>query len=56
MDAQVEALLKDQINKELYSAYFYLAIAGYYQGRSLDGSVTGSPGSRRKNRGTPSKF
>ena len=26
MDAQVEALLKDQINKELYSAYFYLAI------------------------------
>ena len=37
MDAQVEALLKDQINKELYSAYFYLAIAGFYQGRSLDG-------------------
>lgn len=37
MDAQVEALLKDQINKELFSAYFYLAIAGFYQGRSLDG-------------------
>ena len=37
MDAQVEALLKEQINQELFSAYFYLAIAGFYQGRSLDG-------------------
>lgn len=37
MDAQVEALLKDQINQELFSAYFYLAIAGFYQGQSLDG-------------------
>lgn len=37
MDAQVEALLKEQINQELFSAYFYLAIAGFYQGKSLDG-------------------
>ncbi len=37
MDPQVEALLKEQVNQELYSAYFYLAIAGLYQGRSLDG-------------------
>lgn len=37
MAPQVEALLKEQINQELYSAYFYLAIAGFYQGRSLDG-------------------
>lgn len=37
MDAQVEALLKEQLNQELYSAYFYLAIAGFYQGRCLNG-------------------
>ncbi len=37
MNAQVEALLKDQVNKEFYSAYLYLAIANYYQGENLDG-------------------
>ena len=37
MDPQVEALLKEQINQELFSSYFYLAIAGFYQTRSLDG-------------------
>ena len=37
MNAQVEALLKDQINKEFYSAYFYLAISNYYHGQNLDG-------------------
>lgn len=37
MNAQVETLLKEQINKEFFSAYFYLAIANYYQGKNLDG-------------------
>ena len=37
MNAQVEALLNDQINKEFYSAYFYLAISNYYHGQNLDG-------------------
>ena len=32
MDAQVEALLKDQVNKEFYSAYLYLAFSNYYHG------------------------
>ena len=29
MDAQVEALLNEQINKEFYSAYLYLAFSNY---------------------------
>ncbi len=37
MNAQVETLLKEQVNKEFFSAYFYLAIANYYQGKNLDG-------------------
>ena len=37
MDAQVEALLKDQVNKEFYSAYLYLAFSNYYHGENLDG-------------------
>lgn len=37
MNTQVEALLKDQINKEFYSAYFYLAISNYYHAENLDG-------------------
>ena len=37
MTPEVEALMKDQVNKEFYSAYMYLAIANYYQCESLDG-------------------
>ena len=37
MNAQVETLLKEQVNKEFYSAYLYLAISNYYQGENLDG-------------------
>ena len=37
MNTQVEALLKDQINKEFYSAYIYLAMSNYYYGENLDG-------------------
>ena len=37
MNTQVEALLKDQINKDFYSAYLYLAMSNYYYGENLDG-------------------
>ena len=37
MNTQVEALLKDQINKEFYSAYLYLGMSNYYYGENLDG-------------------
>ena len=37
MNAQVEALLKEQVNKEFYSAYLYLAMSNYYYGENLDG-------------------
>ena len=37
MDAKVYELINDQINKELYSAYLYLAIADYYADAGLDG-------------------
>lgn len=37
MDAKVSALLKDQVNKELYSAYLYLAFSNYYYEANLDG-------------------
>ena len=37
MNAQVEALLKDQVSKEFFSAYFYLAIACCYRKQNLDG-------------------
>ena len=37
MDAKVSALLNDQINKELYSAYLYLDMANYYNEKGLDG-------------------
>ena len=37
MDAKVYDLINDQINKELYSAYLYLAIADYYADAGLDG-------------------
>lgn len=37
MNAKVYDLMNDQINKELYSAYLYLAIADYYKDAGLDG-------------------
>lgn len=37
MDAKVAALLKEQVNKEFYSAYLYLAFSNYYIEKSLDG-------------------
>ena len=37
MDQKVSALLNDQINKELYSAYLYLDMANFYSAKGLDG-------------------
>ncbi len=37
MDTKVSALLNDQINKEMYSAYLYLDIANFYDAKGLDG-------------------
>lgn len=37
MDKKVAALLNDQINKELYSAYLYLDMANFYDEKGLDG-------------------
>lgn len=37
MNDTIAALLNDQINKELYSAYLYLDIANYYDEQDLDG-------------------
>ncbi|MBC8535872.1 ferritin [Feifania hominis] len=37
MDKKVSALLNEQINKELYSAYLYLDMANYYSAKGLDG-------------------
>ena len=37
MDQKVAALLNEQVNKELYSAYLYLDIANYYIDLDLDG-------------------
>ncbi len=37
MDKKVADLLKDQVNKEFYSAYLYLAMSNYYYSVSLDG-------------------
>lgn len=37
MDKKVADLLKDQVNKEFYSAYLYLAYSNYYQNENLDG-------------------
>ncbi len=34
---EVSALLNEQINKEFYSAYLYLAISNYYTDEGLDG-------------------
>lgn len=37
MDKKVADLLKDQVNKEFYSAYLYLAYSNYYYNTNLDG-------------------
>lgn len=37
MNEKIYDLINDQINKELYSAYLYLAIADYYKYEGLDG-------------------
>ena len=37
MNAKIAALLNDQINKELYSAYLYLDMANFYDEMDLDG-------------------
>ena len=37
MEKEVAKLLNEQINKEFYSAYLYLAIANFYTEKGLDG-------------------
>ena len=37
LTTQVADLLNDQINKELYSAYYYFTFADYYEARGLKG-------------------
>ncbi len=37
MNSKISALLNEQINKELYSAYLYLDIADYYADQGLNG-------------------
>ncbi|WP_283170119.1 ferritin [Curtanaerobium respiraculi] len=37
MDPKVSALINQQINKELFSAYLYLSFADYYKEEGLDG-------------------
>lgn len=37
MDNKLHDLIEDQINKELWSAYFYYDIAEYYRSKNLDG-------------------
>ena len=37
MNEKIAYLLNDQINKELYSAYLYLAISNHYDELDLDG-------------------
>ena len=53
MNTQVEALLRDQINKEFYSAYLYLAMSNYYYGEIWTASATGLKCRPGKNRNTP---
>ena len=37
MDKKVADLLKEQVNKEFYSSYLYLAYSNYYMNANLDG-------------------
>ncbi len=37
LNSEITKLINEQINKELYSSYLYLDMAGYYADKSLDG-------------------
>ncbi len=37
---KMEAAINEQINKELYSSYYYLAMAAYLESENLDGMAT----------------
>lgn len=37
LNQEITKLINEQINKELYSSYLYLDMAGYYSDKSLDG-------------------
>lgn len=37
LDTKVKDLLNEQVNKEFYSAYLYLAFANHYSDKNLDG-------------------
>lgn len=37
LNPEITKLINEQINKELYSSYLYLDMAGYYSDKSLDG-------------------
>lgn len=37
IDKKIAALINEQVNKELYSAYLYLDFANYYEEEGLDG-------------------
>lgn len=37
LDVQIKELLNDQINKEIFSAYFYIDMANYYINENLNG-------------------
>lgn len=37
LSPEITKLINEQINKELYSSYLYLDMAGYYSDKSLDG-------------------
>ncbi len=37
LDNKIAALINDQVNKELYSAYLYLDFANFYEDEGLDG-------------------
>ena len=37
LNEKVKALLNDQVNKEMYSAYLYLDFSGFFGGKGLGG-------------------
>ena len=37
LNEKVKALLNDQVNKEMYSAYLYLDFSGFMGGKGLGG-------------------
>ncbi|PYG90201.1 ferritin [Ruminiclostridium sufflavum DSM 19573] len=37
LNSEITKLINEQINKELYSSYLYLDMAGYYSDKSLEG-------------------